>query len=102
MPHKINDCCSRSSRKRENHCPTSPSGLTGLVDPPSELSTTRLLRCQKSASVPRIASGKSQAICPPRGWVNSRVSPGFPVLNMPVVPPPPPPPNPPPDGPLPP
>src|SRR6266571_5943635 len=62
VPHRISDCCFRSSRKRGRPC-------------------------QASASIPRSAIGNNHTICPPNGSLKSLSRPGLPVLNMPLLPP---------------
>src|SRR2546423_15665779 len=65
MPQNTSDCCCRSLCRRER-------------------------RCQASAIIPRSASGKSQTICPPSGWVKRRSGPGVPISKSPPTPPGPP------------
>src|ERR1700694_1937083 len=62
IPQNTSDCCCGSSWKRRR-------------------------RCQARASIPRIASGRSQTICPPSGSVKRRSGPEFPRSKSPPAPP---------------
>src|SRR5579884_2639218 len=62
VPHTIRDCCCLSSR------------TCGFF-------------CQATASMPSMANGNNQAICPPNPSLNNRNGPAVPILNPPKPPP---------------
>src|SRR5260370_35495577 len=65
VPQRTSDCCCRSLCRRGR-------------------------RCQARARIPKSASGRSQTICPARGWVKRRSGPGVPISKIPPATPGPP------------
>src|SRR5258708_12290898 len=65
MHQRTSDCCCRSLCRRGR-------------------------RCQARARIPKSASGRSQTICPARGWVKRRSGPGVPISKIPPATPGPP------------